>query len=73
MRAGRGNNSDGPRKIKYEDFRGSERESHAMLAHNIGTVIKNKCPIEWSSWKKVLDELKKSMLDDLSLSGTILI
>lgn len=36
-----------------------------MVAHDIGTIVRNNRLIEWASWKKMLEKLKKSMLDNL--------
>lgn len=46
-----------------------ERETHAMLVHDIRTLLRNKCPMEWASWKKVSEDLNKSLLDEFSISA----
>lgn len=55
------------RLIIFDDFKRSERESHVMVAHDIGTIVRNNCPTKWASCKKVPEKLKKSMLDNLSV------
>ncbi|KAB2606003.1 delta(7)-sterol-C5(6)-desaturase-like [Pyrus ussuriensis x Pyrus communis] len=68
---GKRENNDRHKRINLNDFRESKRESQAKLVYEIGYILRNKCPmVEWMSWKKVLDDLKKSMLDDLAISGS---
>ncbi|TQD95585.1 hypothetical protein C1H46_018824 [Malus baccata] len=42
-------------------------ETYAELSHDIGVVMHNKCSTaEWAFWKKVSEDLKKSMLEELA-------
>ncbi|KAB2625830.1 hypothetical protein D8674_017490 [Pyrus ussuriensis x Pyrus communis] len=53
-------NSDSMRKMK------SEKEVHSILVHDIWSLVENKCPMEWFSWKKESEETKKTnfIIDD---------
>ncbi|KAB2606045.1 hypothetical protein D8674_005762 [Pyrus ussuriensis x Pyrus communis] len=41
-------------------------DAYAELRFDIGGLVRRECSVEFESWKKVLEELKKSMLEELS-------
>ncbi|KAB2612430.1 hypothetical protein D8674_034746 [Pyrus ussuriensis x Pyrus communis] len=41
-------------------------EAYAEFRYDIGNLVRRDCSAELESWKKVLEELKKSMLGKLS-------
>ncbi|CAL8137303.1 unnamed protein product [Prunus armeniaca] len=49
-------------------------ELHSSLAHDIGHIVRTHCPMQWKSWKVMLDEIKTETnynledLDDESLA-----
>ncbi|KAB2622585.1 acyl carrier protein 1 [Pyrus ussuriensis x Pyrus communis] len=61
-----------PKSVRKENNDERKRiNSHAELAHEIGYALRNKClTAKWASWKKVSKDLKKSMLEDLAVSGS---
>lgn len=47
-------------------------ETHTELSHDFGVVMHNKCSTaEWASWKKLPEDLKKPMLEELAVSGNL--
>ena len=43
-------------------------EAYAEFKYDIGNLVRRDCSAEFESWKKVPEELKKSMLGELSVS-----
>ncbi|KAB2617185.1 hypothetical protein D8674_013054 [Pyrus ussuriensis x Pyrus communis] len=43
----------------------SMAEAYAKLIYDIGGLVRRECSAEFESWKKVSEELKKSMLGEL--------
>ena len=43
-------------------------ETYAQFIYDIGNLVRRDCSAEFESWKKVPEELKKSMLGELSVS-----
>ncbi|CAL8091430.1 unnamed protein product [Prunus armeniaca] len=44
----------------------STTELHSSLAHDIGHVVRTHCPMQWKSWKVMLDEIKMEVRGQLS-------
>ncbi|TQE13986.1 hypothetical protein C1H46_000408 [Malus baccata] len=42
-------------------------EAYTEFRYDIGNLVRRDCSAEFESWKKVLEELKKSMLGELSV------
>ena len=43
-------------------------EVYTKFIYDIGDLVRRECSAEFESWKKVPEELKKSMLGELSVS-----
>ena len=43
-------------------------EAYGQFIYDIGNLVRRDCSAEFESWKKVPEELKKSMLGELSVS-----
>ncbi|KAB2625980.1 serine/threonine-protein kinase 4-like [Pyrus ussuriensis x Pyrus communis] len=42
------------------------KEQHSVFASDIGSMIRNHCPLLWESWKAVRHEVKEAILHELS-------
>ncbi|XP_050124923.1 uncharacterized protein LOC126602135 [Malus sylvestris] len=42
-------------------------EAYAEVRYDIGNLVRMDCSVEFESWKKVPEELKKSMIGELSV------
>lgn len=58
------------KRINYGAISGfDEEESHAVLQHNIGVLVRNNCSADNASWKMVPDDVKKYMVLELYVSS----
>ncbi|KAB2630865.1 hypothetical protein D8674_008384 [Pyrus ussuriensis x Pyrus communis] len=55
-------------KVQVPYFEDKSRaDAYAKLRFDIGGLVRRECSVKFESWKKVLEELKKSMLGKLSV------
>ncbi|KAB2629611.1 hypothetical protein D8674_034406 [Pyrus ussuriensis x Pyrus communis] len=55
------------RRKRLPSFEDKSRvDAYAELRYDIGGLVQNQCSTEFKSWKMVLEELKKSMIGELS-------
>ncbi|KAB2595368.1 hypothetical protein D8674_030818 [Pyrus ussuriensis x Pyrus communis] len=57
------------KQVPYFEDR-SMANAYVELRCDIGGLVRGECFAEFESWKKVHEELKKSMLGELSVSAT---